>query len=174
MRSTRGSLVITFTIIVLSFTALALGAEAQPFIVTDKSVYKPGEKVVIRGKLATSSGWIVVEVRGPNGELVYINQTSTSSGIFSFSFRLPKRAKPGNYTVYAAMGEKRATAEFKVIAGVSSDAGGEGGPVIYTTIATPTSVADNKGRIGLLRELLFIAGLGIASILIFIYISRRK
>ena len=105
------SLAILITILMPSITPLY----ATPLTIsTDKSQYKPGDKVkiIINGKPTTIYG---IEVRDPVNAVVVADQVQTdSNGKATYSFGLSNNAREGTYKIYVSGGGESATKTFKV------------------------------------------------------------
>jgi len=97
--------------------AALLPVYATPLSVsTDKSTYSPGETVTvtIQGSPNTSYG---VEVRGPGGQLIALEQvTAGSDGRASLSFGLASDSPTGTYSIYVSGGGETASRTFTVSA----------------------------------------------------------
>lgn len=76
---------------------------------TDKSVYKAGETVFVRGVVmqanshvpAPNGSWSHVVVKGPRGEVISQGQSNVADGAFGFSYALGPDAPGGEYQVEA-------------------------------------------------------------------------
>jgi len=83
-------------------------------------VYKPGDLVELKGKLVAglspvSNVPVIVEIRDPNGLIVWIDQLVTQAdGSFIIKFRLRPDASKGVYKVYVSCSVAKTNFEFKV------------------------------------------------------------
>src|SRR6185369_1728281 len=78
-------------------------------IATDKPIYRPGEKVWVRGVLlnafdrtplreATSAN---IEIKGPKGETVASGNASAAESVWAFAWEVPDGQAGGEYTIHA-------------------------------------------------------------------------
>lgn len=117
------AIVVFFVLIsTLCFPLSALGAGADVVIslITDKAQYSPGENVRITGVLTrggVSLGFadIALAISDPNGDIVYVNQTTAdSSGAFAFNFPIAGAATAGVYIISTGAGDVNAQVNFSV------------------------------------------------------------
>jgi uncharacterized protein YfaS (alpha-2-macroglobulin family) len=76
---------------------------------TDKPMYKPGEKVYVRGVLLNAANHkplpdgqqsqATIEIKGPKGDTVSSGDTQTQDSVFGFAWDVPKEQAGGEYTV---------------------------------------------------------------------------
>jgi len=76
---------------------------------TDKPMYKPGEKVYVRGVLLNAANHkplpdgqqsqATFEIKGPKGDTVSSGETQTTDSVWGFAWEIPKEQAGGEYTV---------------------------------------------------------------------------
>ncbi|MCY3018977.1 MAG: MG2 domain-containing protein [Planctomycetota bacterium] len=76
---------------------------------TDKPMYKPGEKVYVRGVILNAvsrkplpdnqQSAATIEVKGPKGDTVASGNTQTQDSVWGFGWEIPKDMAGGEYTV---------------------------------------------------------------------------
>src|ERR1043166_8128281 len=79
-------------------------------ISTDKPVYKPGEKVLVRGAALdasthaplTNSENVQLQLRGPKGDVVAGGTANLQDGTWGFSWDVPPETPGGEYTLEAS------------------------------------------------------------------------
>ncbi|MDP1917256.1 MAG: MG2 domain-containing protein, partial [Myxococcales bacterium] len=91
---------------------------------TDKSIYKAGETVFVRGVVlnanshvpAGNGSWSQIVVKGPKGEVLTQGQSNVQDGAFGFSYVLGPDAPGGEYLVEArgVMGHAPGARKFEV------------------------------------------------------------
>ncbi len=91
---------------------------------TDKSIYKAGETVFVRGVVleanshvpALNGAWSQIVVKGPRGEVLTQGQSMVQDGAFGFSYVLGPDAPGGEYLVEArgVMGHAPGARKFEV------------------------------------------------------------
>jgi alpha-2-macroglobulin-like protein len=91
---------------------------------TDKSIYKAGETVFVRGVVlesnshvpAQNGAWSQIVVKGPKGEVLTQGQSNVQDGAFGFSYVLGPDAPGGEYLVEArgVMGHAPGIRKFEV------------------------------------------------------------
>ena len=100
-----------------SETATSTFSVVKLSVSTDKSTYVRGEVVTISGSISptTPNAGVGIEVKDPNGVVVWIDSVKTdSSSKFSSSFTLRNDTTLGTYTVYASYSGIVATCTFSV------------------------------------------------------------
>ncbi|MDP3505979.1 MAG: MG2 domain-containing protein [Myxococcales bacterium] len=91
---------------------------------TDKSIYKAGETVFVRGVVlnanshvpAGNGSWSQIVVKGPKGEVLTQGQSNVQDGAFGFSYVLGPDAPGGEYLIEArgVMGHAPGARKFEV------------------------------------------------------------
>ncbi|ADM26895.1 hypothetical protein Igag_0042 [Ignisphaera aggregans DSM 17230] len=146
------------TISLLLLLLIAVPVVAQTLTVsTDKSMYIPGDTVVVSGT-APANQYVSIDIVNPDGKIVDTKiVTSGSDGRYTASFKLPSTIpygdwKAGKYTVRAYVGTLVATTQFDLIPGgvvkgrVVDEAGA---PVADATVtAVETGVTITTGSDG--------------------------
>src|SRR6185436_972309 len=76
---------------------------------TDKPIYKPGEKLYVRGVLLNGANHkpladnqqsnATIEIKGPKGDTVAGGNTQSQDSVWGFAWDIPKTQAGGEYTI---------------------------------------------------------------------------
>lgn len=95
-------------------TTLTLGGPNRylTFVSTDKPIYRPGEKVYLRGMLLNAANHkplakgqqanATVEIKGPKGDVIASGPASAENSVWGCSWEIPEGQTGGQYTVRAS------------------------------------------------------------------------
>ncbi|MBI3184512.1 MAG: A-macroglobulin complement component [Myxococcales bacterium] len=99
---------VSHTVVAKATTDSLGGSERYlTFLTTDKPIFRPGERVHVRGVLLEaarrtplpSSARASVEIRGPRGDQVAAGINQTADGSFGFGWDIPAEQPGGEYTI---------------------------------------------------------------------------
>ena len=101
---------------ILLFNGVAL-VGAAPTATTDKSLYYVGETITISGTGGTANGIVLVQVSTGGGVVWVVQDTFTSGGAYTASFKISSNMNVGAYTVIVKddTAKTTATTSFEVI-----------------------------------------------------------
>ncbi|MDF9406772.1 S-layer homology domain-containing protein [Pelotomaculum isophthalicicum JI] len=136
----------------LLFSCAAVAGEIVLSVNTDKAGYLPGENVTITGAMQSGGkglqGDLALQINDPGGTPAAVEMVRTDAqGSFSFKYQLgTDNVKSGNYTVYLAIGDYKASTSFTVSStgtnSGSNDNGG-GGSSSGSSTSTATTSSGN-------------------------------
>ena len=101
-RAARAALTMALLAFLLAPGLLVAFAESSITVTFNSPVYDIGD-IVQASITVPRDGRLAVEVRGPDGSLVWIDERSVSGGSVLLSFKLPSTAPEGVYKFYASL-----------------------------------------------------------------------